>query len=70
MDKHNTPRFTSAGDDITIDRETVYLPEELRDGYRWLKTYVRDVLARDLDRLIDALKKLGIYHESRPGRRS
>ena len=63
MDKHNTPSAHIRWDDITIDRETVYLPEELRDGYRWLKTYVRDVLARDLDRLIDAFRKQGIYHD-------
>ncbi|MBN8246216.1 MAG: hypothetical protein J0L84_02090, partial [Verrucomicrobia bacterium] len=50
-------------DDISIEREIAYLPTELRDGYRWLKVYTRDVLGRSFERLVDQLKALGVYHD-------
>ena len=50
-------------DDVTIQNEAAHFPQELRFDFTWLKTYTRDVCARDIDRMVDAFKKVGVFHD-------
>lgn len=50
-------------DDLTIEREKLHLPEELREDYRWLKAYVREAHHRDLDSLFETAQRLGLNHD-------
>lgn len=49
-------------DDLTIQKEALHLPEELRAGYSWLKAFVRDELLRELDAFVELARRLGINH--------
>ena len=50
-------------DDLTINSEATQFPEEVREHYVWLKSYTRDVLARDVDLLVEQLKQVGVYRD-------
>lgn len=50
-------------DDLTIQRETLHLPEALRADYVWLKAFTRDEQLRDLDALVEHARRLGINHD-------
>lgn len=50
-------------DDVVIQNEAAHFPEPLRPAFIWLKSYVREALARDVDRLDDALRAAGVFTE-------
>ncbi len=50
-------------DDLNIEKCANHFPEELREDFRWLKSWVRDCCHRDLDILLERAKALGIYHD-------
>lgn len=47
-------------DDATIAREAAHMPEALREGYIYLKTWVRERCTRDVDLLVSSMRKLGV----------
>lgn len=47
-------------DDATIHREAAHLPEPLREAYRYLKSFTRDRCSKEVDLLVQAMRKLGI----------
>lgn len=49
--------------DTAIEIEAMHLPEELRDAYRWLKSFTRIDCNRDIDQLTERFRKVGIYHD-------
>jgi DNA transposition AAA+ family ATPase len=55
-----TPPAPLTYDELTIDREAYHYPEPLRPLFRWLKTYVREELNRDLNRLVETGQRIGI----------
>lgn len=47
-------------DDVNIEKETAHLPPELREDYRWFKSWARDTGLRDMDTITNKLRELGI----------
>jgi DNA transposition AAA+ family ATPase len=68
MDKNELPDADGNGplikwDDVTIARECEHLPPDLRQPYRWLKTYGREHCHRDLDVLTNHFAAAGVHHD-------
>ena len=47
-------------DDASIEREALTIPEELREDYRYLKSFVRDDCNKDMDLFLQKALELGI----------
>lgn len=56
----NVARF----DETTIEQEAGHLPEEMRDAYRWLKAFTREECNRDIHRLTDRFRAVGVEHDA------
>ena len=50
-------------DEQTIENHAAHLPEEMREDYRWLLSFTRDACHRDIHRLTESFRKVGIYHD-------
>lgn len=48
-------------DEETIEREAGYLPEDLREDFKYLKCYVRDECLKDVTTFVDRIKRHGVY---------
>ncbi|MFO1461241.1 MAG: AAA family ATPase [Verrucomicrobiota bacterium] len=51
-------------DERTIEDHALHLPEEMRDAYRWLATFTREECNRDIHRLTERFKIVGVYHDT------
>jgi len=47
----------------TIEKESLSLPEAMRESYIWLKNYTRDECNRDVELLTRAFKEVGVDHD-------
>lgn len=59
-----TTVHTARFDETTTEQEAGHLPEEMRDSYRWLKTFCREECNRDIHRLTDKFRAVGIEHDA------
>lgn len=50
-------------DDVVITNEAAHFPEPVRPAFIWLKSYTRDALGRDVDRLDEAFRGAGVFHD-------
>lgn len=58
--------YTNPGirwDSQTIQSEALHFPPEMREGYVWLKSYVRDEHNREVIGLVEISQRLGINHD-------
>lgn len=49
-------------DDLTIESESLHVPEVVRKDYIWLKRFTRDECDRDVEQLMERFKKVGVFH--------
>jgi len=67
MDKPDTAAAAGRAvrfDEPTIENHAQHMPEELREAYRWLATFTREECYRDLHRLTERFRLVGIYHDT------
>src|SRR4051794_13800009 len=50
-------------DDLSLDKNVVGYPEELKDPVKWLGCYIREECHRDMDAFMARLKDLRIEHD-------
>lgn len=62
MDETTFP--TARFDETNIEQEAGHLPEEMRDGYRWIKTFCREECNRDIHRLTERFRAVGVEHDA------
>lgn len=62
MDETTLP--TARFDETTTEQEAGHLPEDMRDSYRWLKTFCREECNRDIHRLTDRFRAVGVEHDA------
>ena len=51
-------------DETVIESHVAHLPDEMREPFRWLAGFTRSECARDLGRLTDRFRKVGVYHDA------
>lgn len=59
---NNAPR--AKFDERSIEDHALHLPEEMRESFRWLAVFCREECNRDIHRLTDRFKLVGVYHDS------
>lgn len=50
-------------DDLTIEAESLHIPEQYRKDFLWLKKFTRDNADRDVDRLLECFRKVGVFRD-------
>lgn len=64
MDTPDSTAPRARFDELTIENHAGHLPDEMREAFRWLATFCREDCNRDIHRLTERFKLVGIYHDS------